>query len=206
MKNILALSFLILSVVCNAQMPRGVEILEIKCLFKSTDSLVTGFDKSNPNSLKRLSVLDSAAKHHAQYLIFHYIHTDSLTHREYVDYPNFVEKVKPSDRSGFNGQTSEICNVETTYTIINPKYQKGTNWEEIVDPEFSYKNVLASYRNSPSHWSIATDKKYGYIGSYTTMVFYKTTKDLTQKQIDQGFLRIVCNTFNVTVFIQDPNQ
>ena len=210
MKKLILILLTLQSIICNAQIQEDVEILEVKCLSKSTDSLVLGFDKSNPSALQRLSVLDSAAKHHAHYLILHYINTDSLTHREYTDYPNFVEKVKSEDRTGFKNQTSEICNVEKTYSIINTKYKEKygtkTNWEEIVGPEFSYKNVLESYRNSPAHWSIATNKINKFIGSYTVMVFYKTTRDLTKDQIDKGFVRIVCNTFNVTVFIEDPKK
>lgn len=204
MKNVLAILFVLQSIICNAQLPKDVEILEIRCLSKSTDSLVLAIDKSNPNSLVRMSVLDSAAKHHAEYLILHYINTDSITHREYVDYPNFVEKVKPEDRTGFKNQTSEICNSTQNSILINTKYGKkygpNTNWEEVIKPELSYTRTLGNYKRSHSHWSIATDKGAKYIGSYTVLVFYKTTKELTQKQIDQGFVRIVCNTFNVTVF------
>ena len=81
MKKFILILLTLQSIICNAQFSKDVEILEIKFLNSSTDSLIRDLDKSNPNSLKRLPILDSAAKHHAEYLIIHYINTDSLTHR-----------------------------------------------------------------------------------------------------------------------------
>jgi hypothetical protein len=205
MKKFILILLTLQSVICNAQIPKDVEILEIKFLTSSTDSLIWDLDKSNPNTLKRLPILDSAAKHHAEYLIMHYINTDSLTHREYVNYPNFVEKVKAEDRTGFKNQTSEICNVITKSALTNPRIIKKS-YQDILRLRFSYKEILKDYRDSPSHWSIATDKRSKYAGSCTVMVLYKTTRGLTKDQIDKGFVNIVYNNFNVTVFIEDPKK
>ena len=205
MKKLILILLTLQSIICNAQINKDVEILEIKFLNNSTDSFIWDLDKSNPNRLKRLSILDSAAKHHAEYLIIHYINTDSLTHREYVDYPNFVEKVKSEDRTGFKNQTSEICNVITKTAISNPRLVKKS-YRDILRLHFSYKEILESYRNSPDHWSISTDKRSKFVGSCTVMVLYKTTRGLTKDQIDKGFINIVYNNFNVTVFIEDPKK
>jgi hypothetical protein len=205
MKKFILILLTLQSIICNAQIPKDVEILEIKFLTSSTDSLIWDLDKSNPNSLKRLPILDSAAKHHAEYLIMHYINTDSLTHREYVNYPNFVEKVKSEDRTGYKNQTSEICNVKKKSSLTNPKFEKGS-YLDILHLEFSSKEILKAYRNSPSHWSIVTDKRSKYVGSCTVMVFYKTTKGLTKDEINKGWFNLVYNNFNVTVFIEDPKK
>ena len=158
MKKFILILLTLHSIICNAQINKDVEILEIKFLNNSTDSFICDLDKSNPNRLKRLSILDSAAKHHAEYLIIHYINTDSLTHREYVNYPNFVEKVKSEDRTGFKNQTSEICSAHKESTVTNPKFEKGT-YLHILRISFSYKEILKNYKNSPAHWSIAKDKR-----------------------------------------------
>jgi hypothetical protein len=205
MKKLILILLTLQSIICNAQIPKDVEILEIKFLTNSTDSLVWDLDKRNPNSLKRLQILDSAAKHHAEYLIIHYINTDSLTHREYVNYPNFVEKVKSEDRTGYKNQTSEICNVITKTAITNPRLVKKS-YQDILRLRFSYKEILKDYQNSPAHWSIATNKRSKCVGSCTVMVLYKTTRGLTKDQIDKGFTNIVYNNFNVTVFIEDPKK
>jgi hypothetical protein len=205
MKNVISTLLILQALTSNAQFPKDVEILEIKFLDNSTDSFIVDLDKSNPNSLKRLPILDSAAKYHAEYLIIHYINTDSLTHREYVDYPNFVEKIKPDDRTGFKNQTSEICTAAKESTVTNPKFEKGS-YLDILRIKFSYKEILKSYKNSPGHWSIATDKRSKYVGSCTVMVLYKTTKGLTKADIDRGFFNLVYNRFNVTVFIEDPKK
>jgi hypothetical protein len=134
MKNVISTLLILQALTSNAQIPKDVEILEIKFLDRPTDSLVCDLDKSNSNSLKRLPILDSAAKHHAEYLIIHYINTDSLTHREYVNYPNFVEKAKSEDRTGFKNQTSEICSVITKTAISNPRLVKK-----------SYLDILQSF-------------------------------------------------------------
>ena len=205
MKKFILILLTLQSIICNAQINKDVEILEINFLNNSTDSLICDLDKSNPNRLKRLSILDSAAKHHAQYLIIHYINTDSLTHREYVNYPNFVEKVKSEDRTGFKNQTSEICTAAKESTVTNPKFEKG-HYLDILHINFSYKEILKAYKNSPAHWSIATDKQSKYVGSCTVMVLYKTTKGLTKADIDRGFFNLVYNHINVTVFIEDPKK
>jgi hypothetical protein len=205
MKNVISTLLILQALTSNAQIPKDVEILEIKFLDRPTDSLVCDLDKSNSNSLKRLPILDSAAKHHAEYLIIHYINTDSLTHREYVNYPNFVEKAKSEDRTGFKNQTSEICSVITKTAISNPRLVKKS-YLDILRLRFSYKETLEGYRNSPAHWSIATDKRSKFVGSCTVMVLYKTTRGLTKDQIDKGFINIVYNNFNVTVFIEDPKK
>ena len=205
MKNVISTLLILQALTSNAQIPKDVEILEIKFLDRPTDSLVCDLDKSNSNSLKRLPILDSAAKHHAEYLIIHYINTDSLTHREYVNYPNFVEKVKSEDRTGFKNQTSEICTAAKESTVTNPKFENGS-YLDILRIKFSYKEILKAYKNSPAHWSIATDKQSKYVGSCTVMVLYKTTKGLTKADIDRGFFNLVYNHFNVTVFIEDPKK
>jgi hypothetical protein len=205
MKKFILILLTLQSIICNAQINKDVEILEIKFLNNSTDSFIRDLDKSNPNRLKRLPILDSAAKHHVEYLIIHYINTDSLTHIEYVNYPNFVEKVKPEDRTGFKKQTSEICTAKKKSTVTNPKFENGP-YLDILRIKDSYKEILKSYKNSPSHWSIATDKQSKYVGSCTVMVLYKTTKGLTKADIDRGFFNLVYNRINVTVFIEDPKK
>jgi hypothetical protein len=205
MKRIIVALLSTLTLICKAQISFDFEILEVNNLQGFTDSLVKELDKGNPNQLIRLPILDSAAKHHIEYLIMHTMNTDSLTHREYIDYPNFEEKEKSEDRTGFKNQTSEICHVTSTSTLVHPKI-KTKHSEIFMHRQFSYKSTFESYRNSPGHWSIATDKSFKYVGSYSVDVFYKSKRGLTKKDIEFGFERIIHKNFNVTVYIQDPNK
>lgn len=195
-----------------SQIDSNYTIMEIIYLNKITDTLVQKFDENNPKNLIRLDELDSAAKHHVKYLILHYIETDSLTHREYHNYPNFEEKVKPEDRTGFKNLTSEICHVsENSHVLDNAIFSKiFTNSNNVLANlaradilYFNHKRIFKGYKNSPSHWSIITDRKNKYFGSCTAKVIYKCRFNSShQPAVDRFFnLRII--TYNVTNFVAE---
>lgn len=205
MKRLSYILIMFFSSTCYAQFPRDIEILEIRNLNLLTDSLVSKIDKLNPNSLKRLSVLDSAAKHHAEYLILLYLNNNYISHLEDKDFPNFDEKLRAEDRTGFQYQTSEIITLNSRASGFNENYFLDDAILRYKNPQFNFfscQEVLNQYKNSAPHLNIIQDSNNNYFGSYTILVFYKTTRDLPQYYLNQGMIYLRYTLINVSVFIQ----
>lgn len=216
MKKTLIIFLLIQAIISNAQIPSDIEIIEIKYMPTWTDSIVQEMDKINQNNIVRLSALDSAAKHHAQYLIIHYLNTDSISHFESSDYPNFIKKISPSDRTGFKYQTLEVAKMKTSsksvgISELNNNFYKNTpndgkSLREIFFPSYNWRNIFSSYEDSPSHIGIIKDKRSKFVGSCTVMVVYKTTRGLSREEANRNMVRLKISYFNVTDFIENPDK
>ena len=213
MKNIIPLLLVIQVLISNAQIPTKdqipsiYDIIEIRECKQTTDSLVYLIDKQNPNNLVRKADLDSAAKHHANYLLIHYFNALELTHREEVDYPNFIEKEKPQDRTGYIHKTSEICSFHLDHRYVfkrilakdfREKTGKKGEFHEMFYSKFPAKKIFQSYKESPDHWKIIKDKDSEYIGSYNLLCIYKTMEGLPK---DDNSIIVMAIIINVTVFV-----
>ena len=210
MKNIISALLILQALISNAQIPSKYEIVEIRECKQTTDSLVDLIDKQNPNKLVRKADLDSAAKHHANYLVLHYFNAKELTHREEVDYTNFTEKEKPGDRTGYGNRTSEICLIgtESSYVykrLLDKDFREKTGrkgeYHEMFYSKFSSKEIFEGYKGSPKHWAIINTKNLESIGSYSLLCIYKTTEGLSQEDIKDGDVMMVAFIINVTVFV-----
>ena len=213
MKNIIHLLLIFSTLISSAQIPTKdqipsiYEIIEIRECKQTTDSLVYLIDKQNPNNLVRKADLDSAAKHHANYLLIHYFNALELTHREEVDYPNFIEKEKPQDRTGYIHKTSEICyfKPEGSYVfkrVLDKDFREKTGkkgeYHEMFYTKFPAKDIFQSYKGSPDHWKIIKDKDSEYVGSYNLLCIYKTMEGLPK---DDNSIIVMAIIINVTVFV-----
>ena len=210
MKNIISLLLILQALISNAQIPSKYEIVEIRDCKQTTDSLVGLIDKQNPNKLVRKADLDSAAKHHANYLLLHYFNAKELTHREEVDYPNFTEKEKPGDRTGYGNRTSEICLIdgESSYVykrLLDKDFREKTGrkgeYHEMFYNKFSAKEMFEGYKGSPKHWEIINTKNLESVGSYSLLCIYKIVEGLSPENIHEGDVFMVAIIINVTVFV-----
>jgi hypothetical protein len=210
MKNIISTLLILQALISNAQIPSKYEIVEIRECKQTTDSLVDLIDKQNPNKLVRKADLDSAAKHHANYLVLHYFNAKELTHREKVDYPNFTEKEKPGDRTGYANKTSEICLIGTESSYVHKRLldkdfrektgRKGEYHEMFYD-KFPARRLFKEYKESPEHWEIINTKNLESVGSYSLICIFKITEGLSPEDIHDGDVFMVAIIINVTVFV-----
>jgi len=201
------------SSICFGQSTQSLEILE---LYATTPvGLISMIDAHNPNLLIQTSHLDSSASHHVKYLLKEFLQkypVIDISHEESTDFSDFEEKLHPEDRTGAHGQTREICNIYNTTKLIN---KRKSDKDFLVKTGHSkpYKSIFFSnfredfdfncYKNSPSHWGIIKDSDLNFIGSFSIVCVYRTTRGLTVDQILESKVRIGLVSINVTVFTEN---
>jgi len=213
MKTIAVIIALLFGTISVAQHNKDFEILEL--YNESPLGLVSLLDSANINALVKTPHLDSAASHHAQYLLIDFLEKYPLikiSHEETVDYPDFEEKLHPHDRTGFANQTQEICNIYNTKKIIFKRKSEMDfliktghvgSYKSIFFPNYAENLIFECYKKSSAHWEIIQDPNLVFVGSSNIVCVYRSTKDLSQQQISDGKVEIGLVSINVSVFTQN---
>jgi len=214
MKNLLLLILFCGSL--NAQKLLDVVYFPPSSLEEANEGFLRMINSLNVNNIKRMSHLDSAAAYHARYLFERNKgllngsqRNTYLSHYETEDLDNFIEKRKPSDRTG-HPWTLEICLDEVWHggEFLNGQnaqlikmIENNTNASDLFNylgESFNAKNIYETYKSSSSHYAIMKSKDVGYFGSKTMLFgaarFYKNDNE-------DDLMRYTFYLVNVTVFL-----
>jgi len=177
MKVLKTLFFLILSNVCFGQI---IEIIEMPQYTKESAEATNKLRISlGLNELKDDATLDSAAKHHAYYVVYSFLYTPhGGNHFETIDIPNFQEKLRPRDRAGndvneiqfasFTGNSKTDLNESSINMFAKSHYMEGYS-------SFG-EAYIGNYKTSPAHYRIMTKKGIDLFGTFTLIAKIKTSE------------------------------